>query len=196
MQRRWNCYVSFKVLFSNEQMQRGKSRPWYQQTFPHPKTELDFLTTLLDKHREKRAVPLAPPSQSAQPRPLPAGRSLTSEVRCCARTTVPGAEVLSAEVLVAGILGGMAAGRRFLRLLRARSSSMAQSPLQGVPPSKGLHGGHGPRRLSIEGNIGKGRKGAAKPWPPLSRCLRGCGRELGPEPLPYPLLPRSVQRGC
>nr|KAF6328670.1 deoxyguanosine kinase [Pipistrellus kuhlii] len=48
----------------------------------------------------------------------------------------------------------MAAGRRFLRLLRAPSSSMAQSPLQGVPPSEGLHAGQGPRRLSIEGNIG------------------------------------------
>ncbi|XP_054583943.1 deoxyguanosine kinase, mitochondrial isoform X2 [Eptesicus fuscus] len=51
----------------------------------------------------------------------------------------------------------MAAGRRFLRLLRAPSSSMAQSPLQGVPPSKGLHAGHGPRRLSIEGNIAVGK---------------------------------------
>ncbi|KAK1332956.1 hypothetical protein QTO34_006487 [Cnephaeus nilssonii] len=34
---------------------------------------------------------------------------------------------------------------------------MAQSPLQGVPPSKGLHAGHGPRRLSIEGNIAVGK---------------------------------------
>ncbi|XP_036291630.1 deoxyguanosine kinase, mitochondrial [Pipistrellus kuhlii] len=51
----------------------------------------------------------------------------------------------------------MAAGRRFLRLLRAPSSSMAQSPLQGVPPSEGLHAGQGPRRLSIEGNIAVGK---------------------------------------
>uniref|UniRef100_A0A8C5Y5W8 Deoxyguanosine kinase n=1 Tax=Microcebus murinus TaxID=30608 RepID=A0A8C5Y5W8_MICMU len=48
----------------------------------------------------------------------------------------------------------MAAGRLFLSRLRAPLSSMAQSPLEGAPSSRGLHAGRGPRRLSIEGNIG------------------------------------------
>uniref|UniRef100_A0A8C9C3V2 Deoxyguanosine kinase n=1 Tax=Phocoena sinus TaxID=42100 RepID=A0A8C9C3V2_PHOSS len=48
----------------------------------------------------------------------------------------------------------MIAGRPYLRLLRASSKSMAKRPLEGVPPSRGLHAGRGPRRLSIEGNIG------------------------------------------
>ncbi|ELK33049.1 Deoxyguanosine kinase, mitochondrial [Myotis davidii] len=56
----------------------------------------------------------------------------------------------------------MAAGRRFLRLVRAPCSSMVQSPLLGVPPSKGLHAGHGPRRLSIEGNIAVGKSSFVK----------------------------------
>ncbi|XP_016058059.1 PREDICTED: deoxyguanosine kinase, mitochondrial [Miniopterus natalensis] len=51
----------------------------------------------------------------------------------------------------------MVAGRRFLRLLRAPSGFMAQTALEGVPLSKGLHAGHGPRRLSIEGNIAVGK---------------------------------------
>ncbi|XP_059798383.1 deoxyguanosine kinase, mitochondrial isoform X4 [Balaenoptera ricei] len=54
-------------------------------------------------------------------------------------------------------MGGMIAGRLYLRLLRASSKSMAQSPLEGVPPSRGLHAGRGPRRLSIEGNIAVGK---------------------------------------
>ena len=76
-------------------------------------------------------------------------------------------------------MGGMIAGRLYLRLLRASSKSMAKSPLEGVPPSRGLHAGRGPRRLSIEGNIGKGRKVAAKPRPPQSRCLKGWERGPG-----------------
>ncbi|XP_037662969.1 deoxyguanosine kinase, mitochondrial isoform X2 [Choloepus didactylus] len=51
----------------------------------------------------------------------------------------------------------MVAGRLFLRLLRARSSSMAQSPLESALPSRGMHAGRGPRRLSIEGNIAVGK---------------------------------------
>nr|KAF6429181.1 deoxyguanosine kinase [Molossus molossus] len=51
----------------------------------------------------------------------------------------------------------MAVGRRFLRQLRASSSSMAQSLLEGVPLSKVLHARLGPRRLSIEGNIAVGK---------------------------------------
>ncbi|XP_058406898.1 deoxyguanosine kinase, mitochondrial isoform X2 [Diceros bicornis minor] len=51
----------------------------------------------------------------------------------------------------------MAAGRRLLRLLRAPSSSVAQRPLEGVPLSRGVHAGHEPRRLSIEGNIAVGK---------------------------------------
>ncbi|XP_059973315.1 deoxyguanosine kinase, mitochondrial isoform X2 [Mesoplodon densirostris] len=54
-------------------------------------------------------------------------------------------------------MGGMIAGRQYLRLLRASSKSMAESPLEGVPPSRGLHAGRGPRRLSIEGNIAVGK---------------------------------------
>lgn len=34
---------------------------------------------------------------------------------------------------------------------------MAQSPVKGGPPSRGLHAGRGPRRLSIEGNIAVGK---------------------------------------
>ncbi|XP_017499863.3 deoxyguanosine kinase, mitochondrial isoform X5 [Manis javanica] len=51
----------------------------------------------------------------------------------------------------------MFAGRLFLRLQRAPTSSMAQSPLEGVSPFKGLHAGRGPRRISIEGNIAVGK---------------------------------------
>ncbi|XP_037383550.1 deoxyguanosine kinase, mitochondrial [Talpa occidentalis] len=51
----------------------------------------------------------------------------------------------------------MTAGRLFLRLLRAPSTSMAQSPLEGVPPFRGLHGERGLRSLSIEGNIAVGK---------------------------------------
>ncbi|XP_007120144.2 deoxyguanosine kinase, mitochondrial isoform X5 [Physeter macrocephalus] len=54
-------------------------------------------------------------------------------------------------------MGGMIAGRLYLRLLRASSKYMAKSPLEGVPPSRGLHAGRGPRRLSIEGNIAVGK---------------------------------------
>lgn len=109
------------------------------------------------------------------------------------------AEVLSAEVLVARFLARMVSGRLFVRLLRALSSSMSQTPLEGVPLSRGLHAGREPRRLSIEGNIGKGRKGAAKPWPPLSRCPRGWRKGAGPgtpplAPPPY-LLPRFTAAG-
>uniref|UniRef100_A0A8C7A9E2 Deoxyguanosine kinase n=1 Tax=Neovison vison TaxID=452646 RepID=A0A8C7A9E2_NEOVI len=48
----------------------------------------------------------------------------------------------------------MTAGRLFRRLLRAPSSSMLRSAVRGVCPSRGLHTECGPRRLSIEGNIG------------------------------------------
>ncbi|KAF6321020.1 deoxyguanosine kinase [Rhinolophus ferrumequinum] len=51
----------------------------------------------------------------------------------------------------------MAAGKLFLKLLRVPARSMAQSPLEGVPLSRGLHPGRGPRRLSIEGNIAVGK---------------------------------------
>ncbi|XP_068420794.1 deoxyguanosine kinase, mitochondrial isoform X5 [Eschrichtius robustus] len=54
-------------------------------------------------------------------------------------------------------MGAMIVGRLYLRLLRASSKSMAKSPLEGVPPSRGLHAGRGPRRLSIEGNIAVGK---------------------------------------
>uniref|UniRef100_A0A8C2RIS8 Deoxyguanosine kinase n=1 Tax=Capra hircus TaxID=9925 RepID=A0A8C2RIS8_CAPHI len=47
----------------------------------------------------------------------------------------------------------MTACRLYQRLLRASSKFMAQRLLEGVPPSRGLHAGRGPRRLSIEGNI-------------------------------------------
>ncbi|XP_077885125.1 deoxyguanosine kinase, mitochondrial isoform X3 [Ictidomys tridecemlineatus] len=62
----------------------------------------------------------------------------------------------------------MAVGRLFLSGLRTLFGTMAQNLLEGAPSSRGLHAGHGPRRLSIEGNIGKGQKVAAKPWPPPS----------------------------
>uniref|UniRef100_A0A8C3WPH9 Deoxyguanosine kinase n=1 Tax=Catagonus wagneri TaxID=51154 RepID=A0A8C3WPH9_9CETA len=51
----------------------------------------------------------------------------------------------------------MTALRLYLRLLRASCKSMAQSPVEGGPPSRGLHAGRGPRRLSIEGNIAVGK---------------------------------------
>ncbi|XP_006219065.1 deoxyguanosine kinase, mitochondrial isoform X1 [Vicugna pacos] len=51
----------------------------------------------------------------------------------------------------------MAVGRLYLRLLRAPCKSVAQSPLGGMPPSRGLRAGRGPRRLSIEGNIAVGK---------------------------------------
>ncbi|XP_074197460.1 deoxyguanosine kinase, mitochondrial isoform X3 [Camelus bactrianus] len=51
----------------------------------------------------------------------------------------------------------MAVGRFYLRLLRAPCKPVAQSPLGGMPPSRGLHAGRGPRRLSIEGNIAVGK---------------------------------------
>ncbi|XP_006872465.1 PREDICTED: deoxyguanosine kinase, mitochondrial isoform X2 [Chrysochloris asiatica] len=49
----------------------------------------------------------------------------------------------------------MVVGRLILRLLRAPSSAMAQSPLKGASPSRGMD--RGPRRLSIEGNIAVGK---------------------------------------
>ncbi|ELR55032.1 Deoxyguanosine kinase, mitochondrial, partial [Bos mutus] len=51
----------------------------------------------------------------------------------------------------------MTAGRLYLRLLRAPSKFMVQRLLEGVPPSRGLHAGRGPRRLSVEGNIAVGK---------------------------------------
>ncbi|XP_039096074.1 deoxyguanosine kinase, mitochondrial isoform X1 [Hyaena hyaena] len=51
----------------------------------------------------------------------------------------------------------MTTGRLLRRLLRAPSSSMAQSRVGGVSPSRGLHAERGPRRLSIEGNIAVGK---------------------------------------
>ncbi|XP_013822951.1 PREDICTED: deoxyguanosine kinase, mitochondrial isoform X1 [Capra hircus] len=51
----------------------------------------------------------------------------------------------------------MTACRLYQRLLRASSKFMAQRLLEGVPPSRGLHAGRGPRRLSIEGNIAVGK---------------------------------------
>ncbi|XP_006735393.1 deoxyguanosine kinase, mitochondrial isoform X2 [Leptonychotes weddellii] len=65
--------------------------------------------------------------------------------------------MLSAEVVAAQVVGGMTAGRLLRRLLRAPSSSMAQSPVGGVCPLRGLHAECGPRRLSIEGNIAVGK---------------------------------------
>ncbi|XP_034857174.1 deoxyguanosine kinase, mitochondrial isoform X4 [Mirounga angustirostris] len=65
--------------------------------------------------------------------------------------------MLSAEVVAAQVVGGMTAGRLLRRLLRAPSSSMAQSPVGGVCPLRGLHAERGPRRLSIEGNIAVGK---------------------------------------
>ncbi|XP_004369248.1 deoxyguanosine kinase, mitochondrial isoform X2 [Trichechus manatus latirostris] len=47
--------------------------------------------------------------------------------------------------------------RLFVTLLRAPSSSMAQSPLRGAFLSRGMHAERGPRRLSIEGNIAVGK---------------------------------------
>lgn len=71
--------------------------------------------------------------------------------------------MLSAEVSATLSVGGMAAGRLFLSRLSALFGTMAQNFLEGAPSSRGLHAGHGPRRLSIEGNIGKGQKVAAEP---------------------------------
>ncbi|XP_045142733.1 deoxyguanosine kinase, mitochondrial isoform X1 [Echinops telfairi] len=51
----------------------------------------------------------------------------------------------------------MAVGRQFLWLLRAPSRVMAQGPLQGAVPSRGMHAKRDPRRLSIEGNIAVGK---------------------------------------
>uniref|UniRef100_A0A667H762 Deoxyguanosine kinase n=1 Tax=Lynx canadensis TaxID=61383 RepID=A0A667H762_LYNCA len=48
----------------------------------------------------------------------------------------------------------MTAGQLLRRLLRTPSSSMAQSRIGGVSPSRGMHAKRGPRKLSIEGNIG------------------------------------------
>ena len=87
--------------------------------------------------------------------------------------------MLSAEVIIARVVGGMTAGQLLRRLLRTPSSSMAQSRIGGVSPSRGMHAKRGPRKLSIEGNIGKGRKVAAKPLPPPSWCPKGWERELG-----------------
>ncbi|XP_006930256.2 deoxyguanosine kinase, mitochondrial isoform X2 [Felis catus] len=47
----------------------------------------------------------------------------------------------------------MTAGQLLRRLLRTPSSSMAQSRIGGVSPSRGMHAKRGPRKLSIEGNI-------------------------------------------
>ncbi|XP_019297597.1 deoxyguanosine kinase, mitochondrial isoform X2 [Panthera pardus] len=51
----------------------------------------------------------------------------------------------------------MTAGQLLRRLLRALSSSMAQSRIGGVSPSRGMHAKRGPRKLSIEGNIAVGK---------------------------------------
>ncbi|KAM5142774.1 deoxyguanosine kinase, mitochondrial isoform 2-T2 [Callospermophilus lateralis] len=51
----------------------------------------------------------------------------------------------------------MAVGRLFLSGLRTLFGTMAQNLLEGAPSSRGLHAGHGPRRLSIEGNIAVGK---------------------------------------
>ncbi|KAF7487271.1 Hypothetical predicted protein [Marmota monax] len=51
----------------------------------------------------------------------------------------------------------MAVGRLFLSGLRTFFGTMAQNLLEGAPSSRGLHAGHGPRRLSIEGNIAVGK---------------------------------------
>uniref|UniRef100_A0A8C9Q5H0 Deoxyguanosine kinase n=2 Tax=Spermophilus dauricus TaxID=99837 RepID=A0A8C9Q5H0_SPEDA len=51
----------------------------------------------------------------------------------------------------------MAVGRLFLSGLRTLFGTMAQNLPEGAPSSRGLHAGHGPRRLSIEGNIAVGK---------------------------------------
>ncbi|XP_046924346.1 deoxyguanosine kinase, mitochondrial isoform X4 [Lynx rufus] len=51
----------------------------------------------------------------------------------------------------------MTAGQLLRRLLRTPSSSMAQSRIGGVSPSRGMHAKRGPRKLSIEGNIAVGK---------------------------------------
>ncbi|XP_043459647.1 deoxyguanosine kinase, mitochondrial isoform X2 [Prionailurus bengalensis] len=51
----------------------------------------------------------------------------------------------------------MTAGQLLRRLLRTPSSSMAQSRIGGVAPSRGMHAKRGPRKLSIEGNIAVGK---------------------------------------
>lgn len=66
-------------------------------------------------------------------------------------------------------LGRMAAGRFLLRRLRASFRSQPRNALVDAPRARGMHDGGGPRRLCIEGNIGKGQKVAVKPWPPPSR---------------------------
>jgi hypothetical protein len=103
--------------------------------------------------------------------PLPL-RQFNPPTSCWRSPDVRGAprrvtEVPWAEVHAKLGVGGMAAGRFFLNSLRARFSSMTMNPLEGAPSSRALHAGRGPRRLSIEGNIGKGQK--VEPWPPLSR---------------------------
>lgn len=55
------------------------------------------------------------------------------------------------EVGEAGILGGMATGRYFLKQLQALPVS---EPTPGCAPFQGSAWGHRPHRLSIEGNIG------------------------------------------
>lgn len=66
-------------------------------------------------------------------------------------------------------LGRMAAGRFLLRRLRASFRSRLRNALVDAPHARGMHDGGGPRRLCIEGNIGKGQKVAVEPWPPPSR---------------------------
>ncbi|XP_045302453.1 deoxyguanosine kinase, mitochondrial isoform X3 [Leopardus geoffroyi] len=51
----------------------------------------------------------------------------------------------------------MTAGQLLRRLLRTPSSSMAQSRIGGVSPSRAMHAKRGPRKLSIEGNIAVGK---------------------------------------
>lgn len=63
----------------------------------------------------------------------------------------------------------MDAGRFLLRRLRAPFRSLALNALMDAPRARAMHDGGGPRRLAIEGNIGKGQKVAFEPWPPPSR---------------------------
>lgn len=163
-------------LIAPRQLQPSANCPApVRRTFPP-------LNASLKKPDKHRALPVAPPPTQFNPTHFLPGHRLTSEARRSAWTAPLGAEVLWAEVTVSRIVGGMTASRVLLRLLRAPSGCMAQRPPEGVPLSRGLHAGHEPRRLSIEGNIGKGRKVAAKPWPPPIRCLWGWERDLGPEP--------------
>lgn len=136
---------------------------------PLPHSRSLSCNTFLQVSREQRS-PLGPSLRASS---TPPTSRLTSKVRRSVWIAVSGAEVLSTEVIAVWIVGGMTACRLYQRLLRASSKFMAQRLLEGVPPSRGLHAGRGPRRLSIEGNIGKGQKVVARLRPPQSRFLRG-----------------------